>query len=341
MKSFLFAMTCAAVIPVQAQYNNPESVEYDASQDRYLVSNSNGGTIVQRDQQGVVTPFASVPGGGPHGIEILGNTVYACNGGSVKGFDLASGTMVFDLNLGGTFLNGITTNDTDLFVTDFSASRIYKIDVANTTFSTLVANTAGTPNGIVYDALQDLLWVVFWGSNAAIKQVDPHTGAINTFTTTSLSNIDGVTLDCFNNLYVASWTPDAITMFPAGSTVGTNMGWSVNNPADIDYDAVNHRICIPNTGTNSVSLELVANCATALPEGEVAMTSTVHPNPAMEVLHIRSAMKDVQDYSIIDAIGSVKRKGTWREGEVIDIHELASGAYILAIGKERIRFQKR
>ncbi|MBK7288603.1 MAG: hypothetical protein IPI95_16910 [Flavobacteriales bacterium] len=37
------------------------------------------------------------------------------------------------------------------------------------TYTTLVANTVNTPNGIVWDPALERLWVVGWGSNAKIK----------------------------------------------------------------------------------------------------------------------------------------------------------------------------
>ncbi len=44
----------------------------------------------------------------------------------------------------------------------------------------------------------------------------------------------------------------------------TNMGWTVANPADIDFDAVNSLIRIPNTSTSTVTLETVDDCITGV-----------------------------------------------------------------------------
>ena len=124
---------------------SPESVEYDALYDRYLISNSSGGNIVAMDQTGTVTAFAAGIPSGPFGIEILDSVLYACAGGFVRGYHLATGTQVFSLNVNASFLNGITTDGTFIYVTDFSGNKIIKVDVEATTFSVLVANTNGTP----------------------------------------------------------------------------------------------------------------------------------------------------------------------------------------------------
>lgn len=317
---------------------NPESVEYDASQDRYLISNTSSGQILAQDQGGALTVFASLTGTGPHGLEIQGNVLYACNGGRVKGFDLSSGMEVFNLNLGGSFLNGITSDGNFLYVTDFSAQSIYRIDVAGQTFSVLTANTNGTPNGIVYDTMLDVLWVVFWGSNAPIKQIDRNSGAIVGTISTNLSNIDGVTIDCFGDLYVASWSPDQITRYPITITTGIPMPWSVSNPADIDYDQVNARICIPNTSTNSVSLETVSNCITNVEDVRETRDDIVYPNPVSRVLRFAEPMEATTPFQIFNSNGTVVFLGQLGTGAV-NVEMLAPGSYNLLLGGERRAFR--
>ncbi|MBK7297263.1 MAG: hypothetical protein IPI91_11735 [Flavobacteriales bacterium] len=107
---------------------------------------------------------------------------------------------MFNVNTGGTFLNGIATDGMFIYVTDFNGDKIFKVDVDAATSSTLVANTNGTPNGIVHDPDTDLLWVAFWGANAPVKAYELDGTPGQTFATT-LSNIDGITRDCFGNLY--------------------------------------------------------------------------------------------------------------------------------------------
>lgn len=341
LRNVLIAAGLICFINLNAQsYSNPESVEYDASQDRYLVSNTNSGQILARDQVGNLSVFATLTGSGPHGLEIQDSVVYACNGNRVRGFDLSSGAQVFDLNLNGSFLNGITSDGTFLYVTDFGASKVFKVDVANQTFTTLVGNTNGTPNGIVYDSSLDVLWVVFWGSNAAIKQYTPDIGSLSSSFNTGLTNIDGVALDCFNNLFVASWSPDQITQYPVGSQMGTPMPWTVSNPADIDYDSVNNKICIPNTNTNSVSLETVANCATGVEETGGSAVPVLYPVPAGNMLFIEGVSAGDLSYSIYNSLGMVVLDGKTLN-QVVELHELRSGTYSIRInGLPAITFIK-
>jgi len=308
---------------------SPESVEYDPAYDRYLVSNSSDGTIVARDQAGVITSFVTGIPSGPYGLEILDNTVYACAGGRVRGFDLATGIQVSNVNCGGSFLNGITTDGTFIYATDFGNNTIFKIDVVAGTSTTLVANTGSTPNGIVHDPDTDLLWVAFWGANAPVKAYELDGTPGQTFATT-LTNIDGITRDCFGNLYLASWTPDAITRLEIATGTQSNMGWTVANPADIDFDAVNSLICIPNTSTSTVTLETVDDCITGVADLDAISGITISPNPATNMIQIANA-PNARTYRILDAGSREVLSGKIRSNATIDISELRPGVYLLAL----------
>lgn len=325
---FLFAATLA-----QAQYQGPESVEYDPVGDRYFVSNTGSSLIRQQDQAGTVTNFVSVSPA-PYGLELKGDTLFACSGGSVKGYSTSDGSLVFNRNVGGSFLNGITTDGTFLYVTDFSATRIIKVDVANNTHSTLVANTAGTPNGIVWDPIGERLVVVFWGSSAPIKAFDRLTGAATTLVAnTGLSNIDGITIDCFGNFLMASWSPDRITSYePSFTEAGVNLGVTgLNNPADIDFDEVNGRVCIPNTGSNTVTLFDV-DCSTSIVE-RAANTVQVIPNPTSGLVRLDPPLTTTEPYMVFDARGLLIAGGTAQPREWIDLQGLPAGSYYIHFGR--------
>lgn len=330
----LFTLSFATLVAlsINAQsLTSPESVEYDAAYDRYLVSNSGDGTIVARDQAGVITSFATGIPSGPYGLEILGNTLYACAGGRVRGFDLATGIQVANVNCGGSFLNGITTDGTYIYATDFSNQSIFKIDVDAGTSTTFIANTGGTPNGIVYDP--DLgagvLWVAFWGSNAPVKSYALDGTPGQTFATT-LSNIDGITRDCLGNLYLASWTPDAITRLEISSGTQTNMGWSVSDPADIDFDAVNSLICIPNTSPNTVTLETVEACITGIADNGLNGEITLSPNPTTNTIQFTN-VNNARTYRILDSASRAVLSGKVPSNATIDVSVLRPGVYVLAL----------
>ena len=315
-----------------SQYNSPESVEYDTAGDRYFVSNTGDNTIKQRDQAGAVTAFVSVSPA-PYGLEIQGDTLFACSGGSVKGYSLSSAALVFNLNLGGTFLNGITSDGTHIYVTDFSAKRIHKIDPALGTSSILVNSTVFTPNGIVYDPADDRLVVVAWGSNAAITAVDKNSGAMTTLSTTNLTNIDGVTIDCDGHFIVASWSPDRLTRYePSFTLPGVIVpATGLNNPADIDFDPLHGTVCVPNANGNSVSLVPVAECTVGVAPVMAWEEFQVFPNPAEAIIRVALGAIGPVPYLLMDAKGLMVGGGVLPVGGLLDIEPLRSGTYVLSI----------
>jgi len=327
-------LSSLALLPLLAcsQYNGPESVEYDPAGDRYFVSNTSDGTIKQRDQIGTVTPFASVSPS-PYGLEILGDTLYACSGGSVKGYLLSTGALVSNLNLGGAFLNGITTDGTYLYVTDFSDEKIFRVDPATNTFITWVANTNGTPNGIAYDATHDLLAVAFWGNNAAVKTYARNTAVLGWSTNTGVGSIDGIAVDCLGGYLIASWSPDRITRFEPLVLTPTFVDLQVpglNNPADIDFDAVHDLVCIPNSGANTVTLHSVS-CITAVPEMNGSAAVVVSPNPTDGPLWLKGTSSTDLPYTLADAAGRTVRSGTLRTAAPLDLGSLVPGVYQITI----------
>ena len=73
--------TLLALIPLlcfSQNYNGPESVEYNSLSDSYFISNSNNGQIIELTDDNNISVFANNLINGPHGLEIVENTLYAC-----------------------------------------------------------------------------------------------------------------------------------------------------------------------------------------------------------------------------------------------------------------------
>lgn len=343
MRTLLLPLTLTALAAC-AQYNGPESVEYDAANDRYLVSNTGDGTIKQRDLAGTVSAFASVSPA-PYGLEIQGDTVYACSGGGIKGYLLSSGVQVFALSLGGTFLNGLTSDGDLLYATDFSAGSIYRVDPAAGTFTTWVAATGGTPNGIVYDPALDRLVVAFWGGNAPVKTYDRATAAPGPSINTGLTNIDGIAIDCLGRFLLSSWSPDRISALdPSLSSAPVDLGIAgMNNPADIDFDAVHQAVCVPNAGNDAVIIASVPGCATGMADPDAGYQDLqVIPNPADGMVRIGVAITEAVPFLLLDARGLLIGGGTLPRSGLLDLSHLLPGSYIIDLPalRSRARFVK-
>jgi len=236
-------------------YNGPESIEYDANNNRYLISNTSGGNILARSGNGTLTVFKSGISPAPYGLEILGNTVYACCSGFIKGYSLTNGAQVFNLNTGATFLNGITSDGLNtLFATDFSGKKIYRINTQSTTSNVMASGLPQSPNGIVYDQAHNRLVFVNWGTNAPIKALSLSDSVVTTLATTTLGNCDGLAWNGLDTWYVSVWTGQKIVKFNADfSTAAVTVATGMSSPADIFYNTNSDTLAIPNSGNNTVS----------------------------------------------------------------------------------------
>lgn len=318
----------------QATFNAPESVEYDAQYHRWIVGNNGDGTVVSYYPQSNLTiPFCSGLSSGPHGIEIMGTNVYICDGASLKGYDLASGSQNFNLNLGATFLNGITTDGSNyLFVTDFSAKKIYRVDpVANTFF--LMATTIKTPNGIYYDGANNRCVFVTWGSNAPVQAMSLGDSTVTTLLATSMSNCDGITRDNAGYWYVTTWGGNALRMIdPTFSSAPVSVMTGLSSPADIDINTAGDSIGIPNSG-NLSNVVFYTSITTGIASPDKSAEINLFPNPATDKISI--AMPE--NYSggtavVFDLTGKaiIRRSFSGNKME-IDLAEFAAGTYFLEI----------
>lgn len=122
----LFTIVAALLFSFNAfsqAYSSPESIEFDYANNRWLIANNAGNNILARNSTtGAVTVFAPCSGG-PHGIEIVNDTLYVNAGGNIKLFNINTAAAIGTITMGASFLNGLTHDATYLYSTDFSAKK--------------------------------------------------------------------------------------------------------------------------------------------------------------------------------------------------------------------------
>ena len=240
-------------------FNGPESVDYDSYGKRYLVSNSSQGQILSYDAiNDELDVFASGVGAGPHGLEVVGEELFACSGSRLKAYNLVTEEQTVNVNLGTSFANGITHKGNDIFITDFAGKDIYRYNLTSGEFNLYIENleidsTPVTPNGIFYDDIENRLLVVCWGDNAPIIEIDMSDSSYSVVANTNLGNCDGISMDNNGDFYVSAWSNNAISKFNSdfsgNSTVVVD---NMSSPADIYYNRATDTLAIPNSGNNTV-----------------------------------------------------------------------------------------
>jgi sugar lactone lactonase YvrE len=275
MKTILTGLLLAcAVSSSQAQVlSSPESAEFHPRSGRVLVSNTNGGNVLWRAPDGTLSVFTDAPSA-PYGIEFLRGVVYVLDSGFLRGYDVDTAAPVLNLAItNATFLNGITSDGVStLYITDFSAKRLLKVDVSDLAnpVQTPLQTLTPTPNGVVYDKANNRLLIATWGTGRVLSyDIAANTAPTTLINVTGYSNIDGIALDCNGFIHIAAWTcaggGGCLRRFePPFSLTSTPIveGPSLSNPADIDFGTRSGEIVIPEVSANRVSF--VQACAATL-----------------------------------------------------------------------------
>jgi hypothetical protein len=262
--TFLAALLLSPVADAQNLLNNPESVVFDASKNRYLVSNWGDGAVVEIDSNGDQNYFNTDLQGNHNiaGLHIAGDILYAaCNNGPNRGlvqFDLATGdTLSVTFILGMSLLNDITSDTSgNLYVTDYYVHKIFQIRISDQSPSVFVGSGLYFPNGILFDASNNRLLVISEGSAGgpilAISLVD--TSAVPV-AYTDLTACDGLAEDDEGNIYFSSWTTNRVYRFDkdfSGPAEVVSTGH--NDPADIFFNKRYSELAIPCFTGNTVDL---------------------------------------------------------------------------------------
>ncbi len=319
-------------------YTYTESIEYDPINQQWLASN--GDRIIADDGQGNLSYFGT--GATSYGLEVMGDIVFGIHGGNVIGYDLNTEMEVSVATIpGASFLNGLTNDGvSNLYATDFSSKKIYKIDVSdlsNPVVSEIVSNTQTTPNGIVHDPTNNRLLFVNWGSNAAVKAVDLATNMVSIVTTTNLMNIDGIDEDNEGYYYLSSWSPARITRYNPDFTMSEIISTPLlSAPADIGYAKEIDMLGIPMS-SEVLFISFEQDTVPVSSENVLAreLNLKIFPNPVSAKSYIQFDLNESQsvEIEVLDVSGKVIKnlydgvQPAGRHRILFAGHELAAGIY--------------
>jgi Secretion system C-terminal sorting domain len=346
MKKLFIAIFSIAYSSLSAQfYSGPESVEFDYTNNRWLIGNTGTGDILARDGNGELSVFAeNFSGSGPYGLEIVDGFLFACaDGGKIFVFDLEGNEVIESpINLQAEFLNGIThDNIGNLYITDFNAQNIYKMDATTYEFSIIADGSAlsSTPNGIIFDEENNRCIIVTWASNAKILALDLNTNEVTTLVnSTSLGYIDGIAKNSSGTYFLSSWTENAISTIDSEfSTTPVEIITDLDSPADIFYNIVSDTLAIPNSGNNTVDFIGFDAASNVVEYKNKIARILIYPNPSIgksTVSFVLPTASRVQ-YVVADLAGRIIQKSFpiyKTKGEhQFEIDNLENGFYTLCL----------
>jgi hypothetical protein len=250
-------------------FATPESVLYDAENDRYLVANVNGkpadkdnnGFISVLSPDGTVANLKWIEAGknkvkldAPKGLGIAKGVLYVADITVVRAFDLKTGAPKTDIPIAGaTFLNDITTGpDGKVYVSDSGlkwgangpepsgTDAIFAIDKGKAK-AMIKGKELGGPNGLVLSD-KGLVCVTF--GSGEVFTVDEK-GVKGNVSKPPQGTLDGVVSLGGDTVLVSSWAASAIYKGSLGGTFESVLD-NQKSPADIGYDTKRGRVLVPH-----------------------------------------------------------------------------------------------
>lgn len=229
-------------------YVAAESAEYDPINDRWYVSNGN--SIIIDDGSNNLSFFGD--GKSNAGMEMCNGYIFCVDGTAIVGYDVNTELEVCRVDFPDSgYLNGLTNNgDGILYATDFLKRTIYEInvkDIESPIGSLLVEGLPSTPNGIVYDKINDRLIYVSFSNDAIIYSVDIETKHIGAIANPPYGSLDGIDEDNEGNYYISSYSDNVIFRYDRffnqiPEVLATPI---LNNPADLGYSLETDTYAIP------------------------------------------------------------------------------------------------
>lgn len=346
--SIYFCLLYSQSIMAQT-FNSPESVEFDYANNRYLIANRAASQILARAADGTLSVFATL-NGQPYGIEIVGDTLYCCTSGSLRGVNLNTGVQIFNLTIAaGAFLNGITHDPSgNLYITGFSNTKVYRFNTANRQFNVFVNNTTTTPNGIIYDPYDGInprLVLAGWGNPATIKSISLADSSISLLVNTPFGSIDGIAKGKNGNFYISCWSNNSIqrydSTFANAPTAMVTSGLS--SPADIFYNQLTDTLAVPYGSSGSTNPSNVKfyyfGTLTAQKSDLNVENIHIYPNPSAGIITVNSINSSIKNISLnLFEIGTGKLVfneiiGNLNENYSINLKnkEVSAGIYLIEL----------
>jgi hypothetical protein len=211
--TFIYVLFLSFSLHAQNLLNGPNDIVFESSNNRYLVANWAGNSIVVIDSLGNQSYFLNNVTHA-HGMEIKDTILYVASHHNLLLIDLISASIIKNIYVPESEYLGHIAVDSSHFVyiTDWSAKKLFKINSNDQTSITLYTFNA-TPVGISYQENNNRLIILTLVNNAPILAYNLTNGIIDTVRNTNINNPDAICRDVNGNYYVTSFTENIVYRF--------------------------------------------------------------------------------------------------------------------------------
>lgn len=234
--------------------NEPESIAFDSTGQRFLISNVKGKSIVSMDLKGKMRPWLKSGLSSPRGLAIWEDRLYAADGKKIAVISLKDAKLLTTIKVpDAMMLNDLAFDKHGLlYVTDTAANCLHLVDPATQKVNKINSPLLKSPNGIVYDMPRDQMFIVGFTERSSILSLSTKDLSIRIFVDSIYSNLDGIAIDDLGRIYFSSWTEKMIIEIPQEQNRFIAKFKDLSDAADIFYYLPNNELLVPLMSENRI-----------------------------------------------------------------------------------------
>ncbi|MEF3694157.1 MAG: SMP-30/gluconolactonase/LRE family protein [Candidatus Cloacimonadota bacterium] len=231
----------------KARLKGPESIAFDITNNRFLISNTKGKTILSMDEEGKLSVFFKDGLVAPKGIAISPPYLYIADQKQVITVDIPTASILTTLPIeGAKNLNDIALDDKGfLYVTDTEANAVFVVNVPESSVRKLTDPNLEAPNGIAFDRPRKQMLIVSTIEKSPIMMINTETLEFGIFTNSVYNQLDGIAIDDKGRIYFGSWDTNAIYLIPQEQNRFEVFKNELRSPADFYYHQPTQELLVP------------------------------------------------------------------------------------------------
>jgi hypothetical protein len=226
----------------------PKCASFDTLHNRYLVSCCYNGKIIEVDENGQQKVFKSGLGS-IISNHIVGDLLYVTREKGVYGINIYTAATEKNISISeATFLTGLGSDTSgNLYVADNTMNgQIYKINLADDSYSLYCIGLSPNPQDIEFDAENNRLVVVGYWPTAVIQTISLPMGIVNNISTVWCGPYDGVAKDRDGNYYFSCYETGKIFRYDKNLANPVELMNDLPGlPSNIDINPKNNVMSIP------------------------------------------------------------------------------------------------
>lgn len=234
--------------------DNPESIAWDETGARFLISNTGNGKILYTTDFNQYDILINEGLTNPRGIKFRSDTLFVADNTKIQVIDVKQAKIVESINIPGSkMLNDIECDKEGLlYCTDTGIDKLFIVNPHTKEIKDFSSPLMSKPNGIAFDGPRRQMFIVCFKPASPILAFNLDTYNFSIFKETIYDNLDGIAIDDLGRIYYSSWGEKCILLIPQEQNRTILWQEDLNAPADIYYHALTNEILVPLFDDNEI-----------------------------------------------------------------------------------------